>query len=427
LIAAPAWARACALGLATLLWLGAPASARAQGDPPPSAGGGPPVTAQAAQAVAPSGACDIGWVSRVYRDAKRSVARIERPDGGGGTGFVFHDRRHLATAFHVVDLGRSLMVQFPEGRTTKAEVVAVDEALDLAILELDEEADAAPLEPHEDIEVGTPVMAIGNPYGNLTRSVKQLEGLLNYSVTQGTVSAKSARYLQTDALLSPGNSGGPILTCDGRIVAVVDFGIHARIGVGVGVTHLVKLTKEIGRRGAYRGQIALKDFSLGLVDDIDAHAWVGPSMAGSLVVYDRFAFTLRGNFLWGSTQQTKEPIVNQSSRRFTLDLALSYRVLLFPYSLTPTYLIFSAGGSVKWEWRDETRFRVGYDNPGCPGQPGCDPKLVSDSRTATHRLLSPLFGAALRMSGFEVGYQFIPDPRDIPDTATHRILVGFVF
>jgi S1-C subfamily serine protease len=418
-----------------LLFTAASAAAQTEPLPPlPAPQSRPPspqpqaTAAEPARAIAPSGACDTGWVSRIYRQAKPSIARVERPDGGGGTGFVFRDARHVATAFHVVDLGRSLTVQFPEGGTFQAEVVAVDEGMDLAILELDADAPAPPLEPHEDIEIGTPVMAIGNPYGNLTRSVSELEGLLNFSVTQGTVSALSSRYVQTDALLSPGNSGGPILTCDGRVVAVVDFGIQARIGVGVAVSHLVKLSKQIGRQGVYRGKIGLKDFQFGLMTDIDANPWFGPSLGFSVVFYDRFATTLRGAVLWGSHSPTNEPIVDRSSTRITLDLLASYRFLLFPYSLTPTYFILGAGGSIKWDRRDVTSFRVSYDNPACPGLPsGCDPKLASDLTTNKVRLLSPVFTAAIRFATLQVGYAWLPDPRDFGDTSTHRLTFDFVF
>ena len=93
------------------------------------------VSTAPARAIAPTAACDTGWIPRVYRATKPSVVRIERPDGGGGTGFVFYSRRHVATAFHVVDLGRSLMVHFPDGKSTRARVVAHDDEMDLAIFD----------------------------------------------------------------------------------------------------------------------------------------------------------------------------------------------------------------------------------------------------------------------------------------------------
>ncbi len=149
--------------------------------------------------------CEQAFIERVYKATKPSVVRITRPDGGLGTGFVFHSQKHVATALHVVDLGRGVRVEFPGGRMTNADVVAVDEEHDLAILELDEPADAPPLQPRWNVEIGAPIVAIGNPYGDLARFSRELEGLLNFSISQGIVSAKSDAYIHTDAVLSPGN------------------------------------------------------------------------------------------------------------------------------------------------------------------------------------------------------------------------------
>src|SRR5262245_9611074 len=92
------------------------------------------------------GKCDGEWYIRVYRGAYRSVVRIDS-GGGLGAGFVFHSPRHVATAFHVVSLGRAVEVTFADGTTTDAEVVAIDRENDLAILELEEPAKVPPLTP----------------------------------------------------------------------------------------------------------------------------------------------------------------------------------------------------------------------------------------------------------------------------------------
>src|SRR5262249_50761079 len=145
-----------------------------------------------------------------------------------------------------------------------ADVVAVDDEHDLAILELKDPTEAPPLVPRTNVSVGSPILAIGNPYGDLARFSDELEGLLNFSVSQGIVSAKSEAFIQTDAVLSPGNSGGPMLTCDGKVIGVADRLLESRIGFGVPIAHLMKLTERIGE-SKYHGTWTSRDGAIGLV------------------------------------------------------------------------------------------------------------------------------------------------------------------
>jgi S1-C subfamily serine protease len=240
---------AAALAVALVLLV---ADAGAQSEPAPAPPGKP--LAPMPKAKAPDEApdeqprCDQAFIERVYKATKPSVVRITRPDGGLGTGFVFHSSKHIATALHVVDLGRDVRVEFPGGKQTTAEVVAWDDEHDVAILELAEVTEAPPLLPRWSIAIGAPILAIGNPYGDLPRFSRELEGLLNFSVSQGIVSAQTDALIQTDAVLSPGNSGGPMLSCDGHVVGVADKLLEARIGFGVPVVHLANLVPQIGRR-----------------------------------------------------------------------------------------------------------------------------------------------------------------------------------
>src|SRR5215472_2616371 len=156
--------------------------------------------APAARAQVAASPCDPDWVVEVYRRVKPSIVRIERPDGALGTGFFFSDAQHVATALHVVDLGRGVFVHLADGRAVQASVVAVDTDHDLAILVLEGGAvDVTPLAPAPAPEVGSPTLAVGNPFGTAASRGKELEGLLNWSATVGIVSARSDTYVQTDA------------------------------------------------------------------------------------------------------------------------------------------------------------------------------------------------------------------------------------
>lgn len=368
--------------------------------------------------------CDRGFVERVYREARPSVVRITRPDGGLGTGFVFHTRRHVATALHVVDLGRGVRVELSDGRTLEAEVVAWDEAHDLALLELPEEAAAEPLAPRWHVAIGAPILAIGNPYGDLPRFSRELEGLLNYSVSQGVVSAKSSAYIQTDAVLSPGNSGGPVLSCDGRVVGVADRLLESRIGFAVPVWHLSQLAYRAGER-RYAGRWVPKDGALGLVFHSDANAYVGFYLGGSLVGWDRVTVTARLGVAFAGKPESTQPIVDRGIRRFFGELTLGYRLLFFPYSF-PTYLTLGAGGLATLDRGEETRLAIAYDDPACPGPAGCAPRLAASTDRIRGGGIQPLGQAVLDLGSLEVSYGYALDVNH-PKVSTHRFLVGLSF
>ena len=359
--------------------------------------------------------CDAGFVERVYRMATPSVVRITRPDGALGTGFVFRDSRHIATALHVVDLGRDVRVEFPSGRTLSAEVVAVDDAHDLAVLLLAEDAGVPPLSPRLVVPIGSPVVAIGNPYGDLARSLREFEGLLNFSISQGVVSAKSDGFIQTDAVLSPGNSGGPMLTCDGKVIGVADRLLQERIGFGVPVHHLSKLT-EGASFAPYRGRWVWRDSAIGLAWQFGTPAHLGGYVAGAIVGYDRIALGLRLGFTVAGRTETTEPILDRTLTRLFADATLGYRALVLPYTL-PTYLTLGAGVFAHLDRGSETRLAL-VSEPA--------PRIAATTTTLKDGGLSPLFQATLHVAQFEASYGFVLDVAS-PSASTHRLLVGLSF
>jgi S1-C subfamily serine protease len=415
----------------------------AQGAPPPlpQAAAPPPQAAPAVPASPPPGPsipraanapgesegdgprCEQAFIEHVYKATKPSVVRITRPDGGLGTGFVFYSNRHVATALHVVDLGRDVRVEFPGGRQTTAVVVAWDEEHDLAILELAEPSDAAPLVPRLNIAIGAPILAIGNPYGDLPRFSRELEGLLNFSVSQGIVSAKTDALIQTDAVLSPGNSGGPMLSCDGHVVGVADKLLEARIGFGVPVVHLSTLAGKIGEK-RYLGRWTGRDSSLGVAWNFDGATYFGPYIGGSIVGYDRISVTTRLGIVFAGKNATTDPVVDRSIRRIFGELVLGYRVLLFPYAF-PTYLTLGVGVLGTIDRGEETRLGATLGPAGCAGA-ACVPTLAATTTAIRGGGIQPLANVVLHLGGLEGSYGYALDVVH-PDFSTHRVLVGLSF
>jgi S1-C subfamily serine protease len=177
---------------------------------------------------------------------------------GTGTGFVWDERGHIVTNFHVIQGGNAARVTMADQTTYNAKLVGAFPDRDLAVLKID--APAAKLPPitvgtSRELQVGQRVYAIGNPFG------------LDQSLTLGIVSALNREIesfnnrtirgvIQTDAAINPGNSGGPLLDSAGRLIGVntqiaSPSGASAGIGFAIPVDEVNRIVPRLIRDGRF--------------------------------------------------------------------------------------------------------------------------------------------------------------------------------
>lgn len=155
---------------------------------------------------------------------------------GSGSGFIWDNRGHIVTNFHVVENASALTVTLSDHSSSEAEIVGVEPSKDIAVLRIN--VPNGKLRPvragsSASLQVGQKVLAIGNPFG------------LDQTLTTGVVSALGREIkasngrtiqdvIQTDAAINPGNSGGPLLDSKGRLIGI-NTAIYSTSGSSAGI------------------------------------------------------------------------------------------------------------------------------------------------------------------------------------------------
>jgi len=211
-------------------------------------------------------------VIAIYQQASPAVVNITSqvlrrnffwgvyPEQGTGSGFVWDDEGHIITNYHVVEQAQTVEVSFGEDLAMPAEIVGVDPPNDLAVLRVETLPDGAepiPLGRSEDLQVGQTTLAIGNPFGQFQRTLTT--GVI--SALNRTLEVEADRVLrqviQTDAAINRGNSGGPLLDSQGRLIGintaiVSPSGTSAGVGLAIPVDTAKRVVPELISHGRYR-------------------------------------------------------------------------------------------------------------------------------------------------------------------------------
>lgn len=177
---------------------------------------------------------------------------------GSGSGFIWDNRGHVVTNFHVIKDSSSASVKLADQRVYDAILIGASPRHDLAVLKINVPIDSpspVPIGRSNNLQVGQKVYAIGNPFG------------LDHTLTTGIISALGRsidseagghieNLIQTDAAINPGNSGGPLIDSAGRLIGIntaiySPSGSSSGIGFSIPVDNVNRVVPQLIAKGRY--------------------------------------------------------------------------------------------------------------------------------------------------------------------------------
>jgi serine protease Do len=186
---------------------------------------------------------------RGFDDPSDPQRDYDMPHQGSGSGFIIDREGYVLTNYHVIEDADRITVTLADGRTLRGEIVGTDPAIDVALIRIagGGSLPEAPMGNSDALRVGEWVCAIGNPLGYV------------HSVTVGVVSfigrklfdASLDDYIQTDAAINFGNSGGPLINARGEVIGI-NSAISSRannIGFAVPINQAVAILPQLKTRG----------------------------------------------------------------------------------------------------------------------------------------------------------------------------------
>ena len=175
---------------------------------------------------------------------------------GVGSGVIFKSDGYIITNNHVIAGAKEIIVSLSDGNTINGTLIGTDEMTDIAVVKVEaKDLPTAPLGDSDEVVVGEPAIAIGNPMG------LEFQG----SVTVGVISAlnrtldlndKRVKLLQTDAAISPGNSGGALVNADGEVIGINSAKLATTGVEGMGFAIPINTVKTIVNELMEKGYVA---------------------------------------------------------------------------------------------------------------------------------------------------------------------------
>ncbi len=212
----------------------------------------------------------------------------------GGSGFIISPDGYILTNNHVIQGANKVQVHYGEdvngngGHTVQAKVVGADPATDIALLKIDVDhpLPTVPLGDSDKIRTGDWAIAIGNPYefqNTLTVGVISAKGR---SLNLSPETASFENFIQTDAAINFGNSGGPLLNIDGQVIGIntaIRAGGAQGLGFATPINTAKRLLPELMKGKVVRGYLGMG--IIPVTDDVRAGFKLPPNTQGALVQY----------------------------------------------------------------------------------------------------------------------------------------------
>lgn len=211
--------------------------------------------------------------------------RVQLTELGTGSGVIYDKKGLIVTNNHVVEGAQEIVVSLSDGRSVTGQVLGVDAATDLAVVKIEaDDLTVATFGDSDQIMVGEPAIAIGNPLGLEFRG----------SVTAGVISAlnrsidlgeRKFRLIQTDAAINPGNSGGALVNADGEVIGINSAKIAVSGVEGIGFAIPINAAKPIIADLEKQGRVLRPYLGVSLVDkDIAERYGIDVDLQGGIYI-----------------------------------------------------------------------------------------------------------------------------------------------
>ena len=188
---------------------------------------------------------------------------------GAGSGVIITEDGYIVTNNHVIQGANNVTVTLHDGSTYDAEIIASDAKMDIGVIRIDAQGlQPAVLGDSDTISVGEPVVAVGNPLGQLGGTVT--DGIVSALDREITLSNEKHNLMQTNAAINPGNSGGGLFNAKGELIGIVvakSAGSDIEgLGFAIPVNDAKTVVQDLINKGYVGGRVSLGITVLDLTD-----------------------------------------------------------------------------------------------------------------------------------------------------------------
>ncbi len=331
--------------------------------------------------------------------ARASVVLVSSGESRG-SGFLFHDASHVITSFRIVRDGHDVSVTDVDGNVRSAHIVNSAGDDDLAMLELGAPLPGVPL-PLADVDALTPgasIVVLSYVAGLRVHGGPSTAGLSGLHTSTGTLSAIGDRSVQLDAPLATASSGGAVLDCEGRVLAMLSMGFAGwgePVHLGASRSAIADLESRIDHPEGYGGRVT---FFLGLglaMAYEDPGGPMGGYLTLGLTAFDSFVLAGRFHYLNRVDSPTGSDALGLNNERFRGDAYVAFRQLV-TLGNWGAHFELGLGGSVTSASADVRRATI--------DDSGMSPVVVLTNEHTQRWSVRPMAVLNLQLGPIVIGY-----------------------